>query len=98
MPINFRSKLHQALLGHYFSHPNAEHYVRDLSRLLSFNATALSRELRILTRSGIFLTSTRDRYKYFRLNPRHPLYKEIRNITMYVVAKKATGRGNAKTA
>ena len=92
MSINFRSTLHQALLGYYFTNPDAEHYVRDLSRLLSFDATSLSRELASLTRAGIFLSSHRGREKYFRINRAHPLYNQLREITMHIVAKKATNR------
>ncbi len=85
-PINFRSKLHQALLRYYFTHPDAEHYVRDLSRKLSFNATFISRELDGLAGTGLFISSTRDGQKYFRLNRKHPLYNEIKKIILYHVA------------
>ena len=90
VPVNFRSKFHQALLAHYFSNPGAEYYLRELSRILSFNAAYISRELNSLTLSGIFLASVRGREKYFRLNREHPLYNEFRKITKYIVAKKAT--------
>ncbi|MEK7546749.1 MAG: hypothetical protein AAB536_01050 [Patescibacteria group bacterium] len=80
MPINFRSKIDQKLLGYYFANPGAEHYLRELSRILSFNASFLSRELKALTANGIFISSKRGREKYFRLNRKHPLYNEIRAI------------------
>ena len=94
--INFRSKLHVALLGHYFEHPNAEHYVRELSRTLSFGAAFLSRELATLTNAGIFISSRRGNHKYFRLNKKYPLYNELRSITAYLVSKKDTKRKDAK--
>lgn len=90
MPVNFRSKLHQALLHYYFSNPGAEHYLRELSRILSFDATHLSRELNLLTRFGLFVSFTRGHEKYFRLNRRYPLYNELRTITKHIVAKKTT--------
>jgi predicted transcriptional regulator with HTH domain len=97
MPVNFRSKLHQELLKYYFSNPGTEHYVRELSRVLSFDATYISRELGLLTGAGLFISLKRGHEKYFRLNPRHPLYDEFRKITKYIVAKKATsGRGLKK--
>jgi hypothetical protein len=92
MPINFRSKLHQALLDYYFSNPEAEYYVRELSKILSFDATYLSRELNLLTSFGIFTSFKRGHEKYFRLNQNHQLYNEFRKITKYLVAKKATNR------
>jgi DNA-binding transcriptional ArsR family regulator len=88
MPINFRSKLHQALLGYYFLNPGAGHYVRELSRELSFSVSLLSRELNALTRSGVLLSSKIGREKYFRLNRRHPLYDEFQKITKFIVRKK----------
>ena len=95
MPVNFRSKLHQALLGYYFSNPEAEHYVRELARILSFNVAHLSRELNLLARSGMFVSFMRGREKYFRLNKNYPLYKEFHKITGYIVAKKETNKGGA---
>lgn len=81
MPINFRSKIDQKLLGYYFANPRAEHYSRELSRILSFNAASLSRELKSLTHYGIFISFKHGREKYFRLNQKHPLYNEIKAIT-----------------
>ncbi len=92
MPINFRSKLQVALLAHYFSKPNAEYYLRELARTLSFNAAYLSRTLSALSNFGLFISTKRDREKYFRLNRNHPLYNELKMITKYVVAKKDTIR------
>ncbi len=80
MPINFRSKLHQKLLQHYFSHPDGEYYVRELSRILSFDAALISRELKEFARRGIFISSNRGREKYFRLNKNYPLLNEIKSI------------------
>ena len=84
MPINFRSKIDQKLLGYYFANPEAEHYLRELSRILSFNVSFLSRELKILTAKGIFISSKRGREIYFRINQKHPLYNEIRAIIKYI--------------
>jgi predicted transcriptional regulator len=88
MPINFHSKLHKALLDYYFSNPESGHYVRELSRDLSFSASLLSRELGSLSRLGIFVSSMRGREKYFRLNRSYPLYNEFRKIIQYIVHKK----------
>ena len=88
--VNFRSKLHVALFEYYFEHSDAEHYVRELSRTLSFGAAFLSRELAMLTNAGIFISSRRGNRKYFRLNKKHPLYKELRVITAYLVPEKGT--------
>jgi len=84
MPINFRSKLHKKLLGYYFANPGAEHHLRELSRILSFNVSFLSRELKIFINNGIFVSSKRGRERYFRLNQKYSLYNEIRAIIKHI--------------
>ncbi len=84
MPINFRSKLHRKLLKYYFANPDTEHYVRELSRTLSFNAALISRELKILACHGIFISSEPNREKYYRLNQKYPLYNEVKAIVEYM--------------
>ena len=78
--INFRSKLHRALFGYYFKNPKAEHYLRELSRLLSFNAAYLSRELNGLVKEGLFIARRAGKEKFFRINRRHRLFNELRKI------------------
>ena len=76
--INLRSKLHLALFGYYLKNPEAEHYLRELSRLLSFNAAYLSRELNKFVRQGLFLSRRDGKEKYFRINRKHRLFNELR--------------------
>jgi len=83
--INLKSQLHRSLLGYYFANPESEHYVRELSRLLSSDVANLSRELNQLTRSGIFVASLRGRRKFFRLNRAHPLFRKFRNLVLEIV-------------
>ena len=75
--INFRSKLHRDLLGYYFKNPHAEHYLRELSRMLSFDVAHLSQELGKFVRDGLFVARTSGREKFFRLNQAHPLASEL---------------------
>ena len=80
MPVNFRSKLHIALLKYYFENPGAERYLRELSRILSFNSSYLSRELRKFVRGGIFFARKAGKEKYFWINRKHRFYNELRKI------------------
>lgn len=80
--INFRSKLHRALFGYYFKNPEAEHYLRELSRLLSFNSAYLSRELNRLVKEGLFLARRAGKEKFFRINRRYKFFNELRNIAL----------------
>lgn len=83
--INLRSNLRRELLRYYFTNPKAEHYVRELARLLAVDPANLSRELAKLTRQRIFLSHARGRQKYFRVNRDHPLYDEFRGIIFKTV-------------
>ena len=94
--INLRSELHLELLGYYFKNPEAEHYVRELSRILSVDVAHLSRELNILATSGIFISSNRGQEKHFRLNGDHPLYNELKSLVAYSVDKKSTEGKNSR--
>ena len=78
--VNLRSKLRRELLRYYFTNPGADHYLRELAGLLKVNPANLSRELTELIRQGLFVSETRGKQKYFRVNRSHPLYGEFKRI------------------
>jgi len=78
--MSLRSKLRRDLLAYYFTNPGATHYLRELAGLLAADPANLSREMTSLERQGIFLSQTRGRQKYFRLNRAHSLFNEYRRI------------------
>jgi len=80
--IRLRSKPRRRLLAYYFTNPEANHYVRELSRLLDVDPSNLARELGQLAGEGLFTAEVRGREKYFRLNRNYPLYAEVRGIVM----------------
>lgn len=94
--INLRSNLHLALLSYYFNNPKAEHYVRELSRILSFDVAHLSRELNLLSRSELFTSTERGHEKYFCLNRNYPLYDELERLTFFFVDKKSTKKNKIR--
>ncbi len=75
--ISLRSNLRRALLTHYFSNPSAHLYVRELAALLCVDPTNLSRELARLEHEGLFRSELRGNQKYFSLNRKYPLFKEV---------------------
>ena len=83
--INFRSKLRRELFCYYFTNPAASHYLRELAQRLAADPANLSRELASLEQQGLFVSETRGRQKYFRLNRRHPLYQDYRRIVFKTV-------------
>ena len=80
--INLRSELHRALLEYYFTNQDAEHYLRELSRMLSLDAANLSRELDKLTKLGIFVARDNGREKFFRLNRKNPLFDNLKSLVL----------------
>lgn len=68
------------LLVYFFTHPQAEHYLREIALLLNTDPANLSRDLQRLEREGVFRSRTQGKLKYFSLNRHYPLYEEIRSI------------------
>ena len=74
------SNLRRKLLTHYFTHPDEKYYVRELAALLNLDPGNLSKELRLFEKEGLFRTEQKGRVKFFKLNPEHPLYPELKQI------------------
>jgi predicted nucleotidyltransferase/predicted transcriptional regulator with HTH domain len=80
--INLRSKLRESLLAYYFLNPHADHYVRELARMLQVDPANLSKELTKLEREGLFSSKLRGNQKYFFLNRGYSLINEVRHIVL----------------
>ena len=74
LPYIISSKLRRKLLAHYFTHPEEKYYVREIAALLDLDPGNLSREFRRLTQEGLFQEEQKGKIKFYRLNPRCPLY------------------------
>lgn len=75
-----RSKLRKKIFSYFFSNPGANLYLREIALLLKEDPGNLSKELGKLEREGIFISATRGNQKYFSLNGKHPLYKELKSV------------------
>lgn len=73
-------KLRRKLLTYSFTHPDEDYYVRELSHLIGEDPGNLSRELKKLEDDGLFTSVTKGRVKFFSLNKRYPLFKELKKI------------------
>ena len=74
------SKLRRKLLTYSFTHPDETYYVRELSHLINEDPGNLSRELKRLEADGLFTSVTKGRLKFFSLNRKYPLFKELKEI------------------
>jgi len=82
--INFleitRSRLRNKILLHFYTNPDDELYLREISVRLKEDPGNLSKEMAKLEKEGIFLSQLRGKQKYFFLNREYPLYDELRSI------------------
>lgn len=83
--VPLRSQLRRKLLGYYFTNPKAVHYLRELARILGVDPANLSRELGRLESQGLFQSQRRGKERLYRLNPRYPLYQEVKRIVAKTV-------------
>jgi predicted nucleotidyltransferase len=74
------SKLRRKLLTYSFTHPDENYYVRELSHLINEDPGNLSRELKRLENEGLYTSLIKGRVKFFSLNKRYPLFKELKKI------------------
>ena len=78
--LDLRSQARRRLLAYFFTNPAACHHLRDLAVRLGVDPSNLSRDLRRLEREGLFRSEVNGRQKYFHLNRKYPLFREVRSI------------------
>ncbi|MCL5774244.1 MAG: nucleotidyltransferase domain-containing protein [Firmicutes bacterium] len=78
--LNLNSKLRRRLLALFFTNPENRYYVRQLEGLLGFSAGNIRNELLRLKRENLFTTEQVGNLVFYKLNLKHPLYKEIKTI------------------
>jgi len=80
-----KSRLRQKLLTYFFTNPSLSLYVREIAAILHQDPGNLSKELNKLKKAGLFISSVKGKQKYFSLNTKHPLYKELKSIIFKTV-------------
>jgi predicted nucleotidyltransferase len=80
MSVLLNTKLRKKLLTYSFTHPDENYYVRELSGLIDEDPGNLSRELKKLEGEGLYTSVTKGRAKFYSLNKRYPLFKELKKI------------------
>ena len=75
-----KSETRKAILAFLFAHGGREFYLRDLARKLEFPAGNVRRELLKLIEEGIVEARREANLRYFKLNPGHPLFEELKSI------------------
>jgi len=76
----FKGKLRKKLISYAFTNPDTHFYVRGVASVIKEDPGNLSREMRKLVATGIFSTYMRGNLKFYTLNKKYPLYKELKEI------------------
>ena len=74
------SKLRAKVLGWLFSHPDERYFVRQLTGLLKEDSTNVSRELIRLEKTGILISTTEGKQKYYQANRQSPVFNELHGL------------------
>ena len=65
-----------------FTNPRQELYVRQLARLSFLTLHHVQTELANLYAAGIVLSRSNGYHRFYRANPRHPLYTTLRRLVI----------------
>ncbi len=68
------------MLGWLFSHPDERYFVRQLTTLVKEDSTNVSRELIRLEKTGILISTTEGKQKYYQANRQSPLFNELHGL------------------
>jgi len=79
------SRLRAKVLGWLFSHPDERYYVRQLTALVDEDSTNVSRELARLEKTGILISTTEGKQKYYQVNRESPLYNDLHGMILKTV-------------
>lgn len=76
----FTSNTRIKLLALFLDNPDGEYFIRELTRVLNEQINSIRRELLNLQKMGLLETVTSNRKKYYRVNKRFILLKELTSI------------------
>jgi predicted nucleotidyltransferase len=78
--INLNSNLAVKILSYYFTNPTKKVYTRRLAEILDVDSGNLSKKMVELEKEGLLSSEVEGRQKYFYLNKKYPLLREIKKI------------------
>jgi predicted nucleotidyltransferase len=78
--ISLRSKVAIKLLDYYFLHPDAQHYINELARILELDPKNTESKLKEFERKGLLKSEFRGKERYFFLAKDNPILKHYRQI------------------
>jgi uncharacterized protein len=85
LEVLFGSKLRAKVLGWLYAHPDERFYVRQLTSLLDRDSTNVSRELARLAKTGILVSTTEGKQKYYQANSKSHVFNELHGLILKTV-------------
>lgn len=79
MALKF-TKNQTLILEILFYHPEQSYYLRELGRMLGKKPGVFQRDINNLVKAGVLENFYRANSRFFILNKKYPLYREIKNI------------------
>ncbi len=76
----FGSRTRVKLMGLFLLHPKNEFFIREITRKLSEQINSVRRELTNLKKVGLLKMKSKNRKKYYYVNPEFALLDEFKNI------------------
>ena len=65
-----------------FTNPRQQLYVREMSRLAFLSLHTVQQELEILLSARLLLDRSNGYQRFYRTNPKHPLYTTLRRLVI----------------
>ncbi|MCX5804015.1 MAG: nucleotidyltransferase domain-containing protein [Proteobacteria bacterium] len=78
----FGSRIRAKLLGWFFTHPDEQFFVRQLSIILKEDSTNLSREMKRLGNLRILTSATHGNLKHFQVNRECAFFNEMKGLVL----------------
>jgi len=78
--FNFNSKITNKILRYFFINQHEKKYINELARITDIDPGNLSRKLQVLENEGILCSEFLGNQRYYYINKRYPLLKEVKNI------------------
>ena len=75
-----KSEVRKKVLRYFFTHTEANLYLREIAVIIKVDPGNLSKELANLEKEGVFKSVERGKQKYFSLNERYPLFNELKSM------------------
>ncbi|KKQ72184.1 MAG: polymerase beta domain-containing protein [Candidatus Peregrinibacteria bacterium GW2011_GWC2_39_14] len=95
MPLKF-TKNQTLILGTLFNNPEKAYYFREIGRMLDKPPGFFQKDIGNLVEDGILESYFQANSRFFKLNKKYPLYKELKSIVFKTIGIEGTLRSELK--